>query len=176
MEFSTAQTQLKSTERVLRRRPITREHHCVAVESRAQAGKVLRKRREDLELTQQGLADHAQVGLSSVKRLEGGQRLERKVERKIARGLGWSDSSVDLVFAGKAPVMRAEEVAAERAEAQRFQADVLTMTLEEMARLAAFVAQVRRDPLEGDALMEDMLRIRREAAGPSGADHPDTGS
>lgn len=162
MEFSTVQTQLKSTERVLRKRPVTREHHCVAVESRADAGARIRERRNDLDLTQQGLADRSGVGLSSVKRLEAGQRIERRVERKVAGGLGWTDESIDLVFAGRDPLSRVPAAAAEHAWASSIRDEVLTMSHEEMAQRAAWVVEVTGDPAEGDKLMEGMLRIRRQ--------------
>ena len=164
MQFSTAQTQLKSTERVLRRRPVTREHPCVAVESRAEAGAALRQRRvDDLDMTQQALADLADVGLSSVKRLESGKRLERKVERKISRALGWTEGSVKLVFAGQNPTPLTSEAAAERPWGEDFVTEVRAMTHEEMARRAAWVAHVTGSTDKGDELMDAMLRIRRDA-------------
>ena len=169
MEFSTAQTQLKSTERVLRRRSVTREHHCVPLESRAEAGAVLRHRRvDDLDMTQQALADLAGVGLSSVKRLESGKRLERKIERKVSRALGWTEGSIDLVFAGRAPTPDQVE-SAERAWADDFVAEVRAMTHEQMARRAGWVARVTRSQAEGDKLMEAMLQIRRGDAGQAAA-------
>lgn len=171
MKFSAAPVQLESTERVLRRRPITREHHCVALEIRAEAGALLRNRRtEDLDMTQQQLADLAEVGLSSVKRLESGKRLERKVERKISRALGWTDGSVELVFAGAQPVLLSEEVAHGSAWGESFVDEVLAMTHEQMAARASWVAGVTGNPEDGDKVMAAMLQIRSEHR------HADTGS
>lgn len=151
--------QLEDRSRVLRKRPATREHHCVAVESKAQAGQVLRLRRKDvLKLTQAELAIASDVGLSSVQRLEGGQRIDWAVEYKVARGLGWTENSIDLVFAGHPPV---EASAADQAWSESFVDEVRAMTHEEMARRAAWVSHVTGDPAEGDRLMEGMLRIRR---------------
>lgn len=162
MEFSTVQTQLKSTERVLRKRPVTRENHCVTVESSPDAGARIRARRKDLKLSQQGLADRSGVGLSSVKRLEQGQRLAWRVEHKIAQGLGWADRGIDLVFTGRHPVPLGEEAEAERVQATSIHDEVLAMSHEEMAQRAAWVVEVTGDPAEGDRLMEGMLRIRRQ--------------
>lgn len=152
------QAQASDTERVLRRRPVTREHHCVAVESRAEAGQALRLRRKDvLDITQAELAIRSDVGLSSVQRLEQGRRIDRAVERKIARGLGWTEDSIDLVFAGQPPV----ESSGDQAWSDSFVDEVRAMTHEEMARRAAWVSHVTGDPAEGDRVMAGMLRIRR---------------
>lgn len=160
--------QLEDRSRVLRKRPVTREHHCVAVESRAEARQTLRLRRKDvLGLTQAELAIASDVGLSSIQRLEQGQRIDRAVEYKIARGLGWTEESIDLVFAGHPPV----EASADQAWSDSFVDEVRAMTHEEMARRAAWVAHVTNDPAEGDRVMEGMLRIRRAAGTVS-----DTGS
>ena len=163
MKTSTVPAQAGGAMHVLRKRSATRHHHCVVDETRAAAGDVIRQRRTDLDLSQIALAERADVGLSSVKRLEKGQRIDRKVENKIARALGWADGSIDLVFAGKSPVERAEEAAAQQAWGDSFVDDVRSMTHEEMARRAAFVAAVTRDPAEGDKIMDAMLKIRRAA-------------
>ncbi|WP_158633188.1 helix-turn-helix transcriptional regulator [Amycolatopsis sp. WAC 04182] len=135
----------------------------MAVESRREIGGRIRERRRDLGLTQQELGETSGTSESSVKRLEWGQRIDRTKEKDIARALGWIDGSIDLLHAGKEPILRSEEAAAERAWGESFVDDVRAMSYEEMARRAAFVAAVTEDPAEGDKIMEAMLRIRRAA-------------
>lgn len=153
---------VNDTEHVLRKRPATREHRCVTVENRADAARIIRERRKELELTQIELAGRADVGNSSIQRLEQGKRIDSSVERKIAQALLWSAGSIDLVFGGGEPVLLSEEAAHDRAWSESFISDVLDMSHEEMARRAAFVAAVHGDPSEGDRLMAAMLRIRSE--------------
>lgn len=152
--------QVADTSRVLARRVVTRHALCVTDETRYEGAQVLRERREYLELTQQELADKAVVSLSSISRIEGGKRIDRKVERKVARALGLEDHGVDAAYRGEPLPIRSAESALDAAQVEAKQLELETMTDEEMERVAEFVAEVRGDPAEKYALMADMLRAR----------------
>lgn len=154
--------QVSGTERILRKRVTTRDHHCVAGETRANGAAAIRAQRKELDLTQAQLAEKAEVGLSSVQRLEKGQRIDPSVEAKVARALLWTPLSIEIVFAGEQPVLLSEEAAQERAWGESFVDEVLAMTHAQMASRAAWFAGVLGDPVEGDKAMAAMLRIRAE--------------
>ena len=153
--------QVSHTERVLRKRPTTRDYPCVASESMAEAVRRIREARKDLGLTQSQFAERADVSLSSVQRLEQGKRIDSLIEKKAARALGWADDGIDRVHAGLDPGSAAVAAfEAAQVEAKRLRLD--SMTLSEMAQIADFVAEVRGDPREGDALMEAFIRRRSQ--------------
>lgn len=150
----------KDTERVLPRHTPDSHHACVAVENRAQVARTVRDRRKTLELTQAELAERAKVSLSSVQRIEQGRRVDSAVERKVARALVWPPTAFDQLWAGEDPASPVAAFEAAQVEAKRLQ--LSTMTLEDAARIADFVAEVKGDSRAGDDFMSAFLRRRAE--------------
>lgn len=151
---------VRDTSRVLSRRPAKRQTVCVADEIRYRGGQAIRERREDLGLTQGELADEADVSLSSVGRLERGQRIDRAKERKIAKALGWAAHGIDAVYSGEpAPDDQMIE-AMDEAQIVGMQLEIGHMSDDEMRRIAKFVAEVQADPAVEFELMARMMRLR----------------
>ncbi len=77
---------------------------CVVDQSRKQARLVLQARRSELGFTsQEALAEAADVGLSTVARLERGQRLSAVKEAAVERALRWEYGSIEALFRGDEP-------------------------------------------------------------------------
>lgn len=68
-------------------------------------GDVIRRRREELGLTQQQAAARADIALSTWGQYEGGRTEGRGLTRAaIARALGWRADAMELILAGGDPV------------------------------------------------------------------------
>lgn len=161
--LETSTWQVRDTSRVLSRRPAGRQTVCVADETRYRGGAAIRERREDLGLTQTELAEKAGVSLSSIGRLERGQRIERAKERKVAAALGWAGHGIDAVYRGEpAHEDRAVEEM-DKARVAGMELEIKTMSDEDMERIASFVAEVQQDPAMKFELMAQMMRMRAAA-------------
>lgn len=89
---------------VLERTVKHRQPVCVVDQSRKQARLALQARRSELGFTsQEALAEAADVGLSTVARLERGQRLSAVKEAAVERTLRWEYGSIDALFRGEEP-------------------------------------------------------------------------
>lgn len=58
----------------------------------------IRKRRAELDLSQQALADAAKVSLRTIPNLEGGQPAKDRTLARIERALGWAPGSIDTIL------------------------------------------------------------------------------
>lgn len=91
-----------------------RQSVCVVDQSRKQARLALQARRSELGFTsQEALAGAADVGLSTVARLERGQRLSAVKEAAVERALQWEYGSIDALFRGEEPTPLQEPAAPE---------------------------------------------------------------
>lgn len=78
-------------------------------------GDAIRRRRVALGLTQEHLADEAEVSVNTIRNLESGNKARQLTLPKINRALGWVEDSYLLVLEGGAPVV--EEVIDEASDA-----------------------------------------------------------
>lgn len=90
---------------VLPRRVQGLHYACVVDESRQRVHDSMTARRDELGMSQQDLANAAGVGLSSVGRLERGQIIAPKIEKRIEEALGWRRGSIDAIRAGREPTL-----------------------------------------------------------------------
>ena len=90
---------------VLDRTVRLRQPVCVVDESRKRAKAALQARRSELGFTsQEALAEAADVGLSTVGRLERGQRVSAVKEASVERALQWEYGAIERLHRGEDPV------------------------------------------------------------------------
>lgn len=133
----------------------------------------IRRRRVDLDVSQQALADAANVSLRTIANLEAGQPAKERTLARIERALRWIPGSVDTILDGGEPSeLQAEnldEVVDESVDAA--EAAIINASNTELVRLFRIVEAGRgitssdADQWLVDALdMRDRARQRKEAA------------
>jgi transcriptional regulator with XRE-family HTH domain len=104
---------------------------------------VIRARRKgpDLRLSQAQLAERAGVSLSTIQRLERGQRPAAEKEQFIDEALGWEPGGIDTVFNGGEPtsVTEAPEIPSSGTSTHL---DIYTASWEQLVRAAMLIRSV----------------------------------